>query len=315
MEPELFASLPTRPRRRPSCSATNWSTPTTTAPERREGRTARFLCRPDQHVEPRRGASDCRTWRDVGGHAGRHSPARCRITARTCPQKIRLRDDLGVAAPAYILSVELARRAAVVALAGRAGGRALRRASGFSLGDPAIVGNEHACSERRYPALGRGVAGGRPAGSQLPHRQCRRCRHLSPQQGLQGAAESRDRQGFRLCLPDASTVGSPSKRTFRRSRPGCSPTSLVVPYMSGGAGRGELCRDGGACRCRCANTSNISTTRRRPIRSKERVATATGVVFSIGYFVRPPGATERFEQQLGQEVVLFQNPPGGTGSS
>ena len=42
----------------------------------------------------------------------------------------------------------------------------------------------------------------------------------------------------------------------------------------------------------------------------ERIETARGVVFSIGYFVRPPGATERFEQQLGEEVVLFQNPPG-----
>ena len=29
----------------------------------------------------------------------------------------------------------------------------------------------------------------------------------------------------------------------------------------------------------------------------------------LGYFVRPPGATERFEQALGEEVVLFQNPP------
>ena len=91
--------------------------------------------------------------------------------------------------------------------------------------------------------------------------------------------------------------------------PGLSPTSLVVPYMT-------VVRAGASF----AETVELALPVRQYIEyldntpladpQQERVATATGIVFSVGYFVRPPGATERFEHQLGQEVVLFQNPPG-----
>jgi len=89
---------------------------------------------------------------------------------------------------------------------------------------------------------------------------------------------------------------------------GLSPTSLVVPYMS-------VVRAGASF----AETVDLPVPVRQyieyldntpPDPQKDRVVTASGVVFSIGYFVRPPGATERFEQQLGEEVVLFQNPSG-----
>ena len=89
---------------------------------------------------------------------------------------------------------------------------------------------------------------------------------------------------------------------------GLSPTSLVVPYMS-------VVRAGASF----TETVELPIPVRQYIEyldntppadpDKERVVTTNGVVFSIGYFVRPPGATERFEQQLGEEVVLFQNPP------
>jgi hypothetical protein len=89
---------------------------------------------------------------------------------------------------------------------------------------------------------------------------------------------------------------------------GLSPTSLVVPYMS-------VVRAGASF----TETVELPIPVRQYIEyldntppagpDKERVVTTNGVVFAIGYFVRPPGATERFEHQLGEEVVLFQNPP------
>jgi len=89
---------------------------------------------------------------------------------------------------------------------------------------------------------------------------------------------------------------------------GLSPTSLVVPYMT-------VVRAGKSF----AETVELAVPVRQYIEyldntppvdpNDERVVNASGVVFSLGYFVRPPGATERFEQALGEEVVLFQNPP------
>jgi hypothetical protein len=89
---------------------------------------------------------------------------------------------------------------------------------------------------------------------------------------------------------------------------GLSPTSLVVPYMT-------VVRAGKSF----AETVELTVPVRQYIEyldntppadpNNERVVTANGCVFSLGYFVRPPGATERFEQALGEEVVLFQNPP------
>jgi hypothetical protein len=90
---------------------------------------------------------------------------------------------------------------------------------------------------------------------------------------------------------------------------GLSPTSLVVPYMTvvrAGASFAETVELPAPVRQYIEYVDNTPPADPQ----KERVVTASGVVFSIGYFVRPPGATERFEQQLGEEVVLFQNPPG-----
>ena len=52
------------------------------------------------------------------------------------------------------------------------------------------------------------------------------------QQGLQGAAEGRDRQGLRLRLPDARTVELAIEKDIPPVPAGLSPTSLVVPYMT-----------------------------------------------------------------------------------
>jgi hypothetical protein len=90
---------------------------------------------------------------------------------------------------------------------------------------------------------------------------------------------------------------------------GLSPTSLVVPYMSvvrAGASFSEAVELPLPARQYIEYFDNTAPT--DP--DQERVVTAKGVVFSLGYFVRPPGAKERFEQALGQEVVLFQNLPG-----
>ena len=91
--------------------------------------------------------------------------------------------------------------------------------------------------------------------------------------------------------------------------PGLSPTSLAVPYMT-------VVRAG----ARFAETVELAVPVRQYIEyldnsppgdpQSERIVQASGVVLALGYFVRPPGATERFEQALGHQVVLFQNPPG-----
>jgi hypothetical protein len=88
---------------------------------------------------------------------------------------------------------------------------------------------------------------------------------------------------------------------------GRSPTNLVVPYMSvvrAGASFSETVELPVPAAQYIEYSDNTP-----PDPQKNRVVGARGVVFSLGYFVRPPGATERFEQALGEEVVLFQNPP------
>jgi len=88
---------------------------------------------------------------------------------------------------------------------------------------------------------------------------------------------------------------------------GRSPTNLVVPYMSvvrSGASFSETVELPLPVAQYIEYSDNTP-----PDPQKNRLVTANGVLFSIGYFVRPPGATERFEQALGEEVVLFQNPP------
>jgi hypothetical protein len=91
--------------------------------------------------------------------------------------------------------------------------------------------------------------------------------------------------------------------------PGLSPTSLVVPYMTvvrAGARFAETVELGVPVRQYIEYVDNSPPGDPR----SERIVTASGVVLALGYFVRPPGATERFEQALGQQIVLFHNPPG-----
>ena len=90
---------------------------------------------------------------------------------------------------------------------------------------------------------------------------------------------------------------------------GRSPTSLVAPYMSvvrAGASFTETVEFALPVRQYIEYSDNTPPADPQ----KDRVVMANGLVFSIGYFVRAPGATERFEQRFGHEVVLLQNPPG-----
>ena len=258
-------------------------------------------------VEPRRGACDCRAWRDVGGGARRHDPGgagsqRGRADRKFIARRPRRR------APADILSVELARRAAVVALTGRAGGGlslallafllAIRLSWGMNMyaqnGDIQLSAEVSLTADRLVLSYRVENTGGSDI--------------YLLNKVYKALPKAEIEQGFRLCLADRATAGSTSKRTSHRCRKDVADVAGGTLHERG-ARRGELHRNGGIAGAGAA-VHRIQRQHAAADPQKERVVTANGVVFSIGYFVRPPGATERFEQQLGEEVVLFQNPPG-----